>query len=266
MNLFELILKNMRQRLLSTLLTLVSVMLGVALATSIMIVGREGQAAFAQTDYGYDLIVGPKGSQMQLVLNTVYHMNRSPGNIPYALYEDLQGARADSVLEPGKVNPFRGRVQWAVPYAVGDNYAGFRIVATTPQLFGLRNDGQPWPEEKVPEYRVGKKYVVAEGRVFGAAKFEAVIGSEVARKTGLKIGGEFHAMHGLPGDTPDEHAEIWRVVGILASTHTANDKVLFIPLPTFYAIFEHEAGMETHGVIRGENATNRLFQRTFQKL
>ena len=256
MNLLMLVLKQMRQRTLSTTLTMLSVALGVALAVAIYTVDSEGQSVFAQTDYGYEIIVGPKASPTQLVLNTVYHLDKSPGNIPYALYEDLASNKPDSAFGEGKKNPFRGMVQWAVPYAVGDSYQGHRIVATTPALFGVDDAGQPLPAAKVPEYRMGKHYEFAEGRPFGAAKFEAVIGSETARRTGLKIGSEFHATHGMPqpGEVPDIHEEIWTVVGILAPTHTANDRVLFIPLPTFYAIFEHEAGEEAIQKIKDEAA------------
>ena len=90
MNLFQLVTKQMRQRALSTWLTLLSVLLGVSLAVAIMILRREGQNLFAQTDFGYDILLGPpKGSPLQLTLNTVYHMDVSPGVIPYQLYEDM---------------------------------------------------------------------------------------------------------------------------------------------------------------------------------
>src|SRR6266513_2223817 len=90
MNLFQLVTKQMRQRALSTWLTLLSVLLGVSLAVAIMIVRREGQNLFAQTDFGYDILLGPsKGSPLQLSLNTVYHMDVSPGVIPYQLYQDM---------------------------------------------------------------------------------------------------------------------------------------------------------------------------------
>src|SRR5438105_15736182 len=90
MNLFQLVTKQMRQRSLSTWLTLLSVLLGVALAVAIMILRREGQNLFAQTDFGYDILLGPpKGSPLQLTLNTIYHIDVSPAVIPYQLYEDM---------------------------------------------------------------------------------------------------------------------------------------------------------------------------------
>src|SRR5215204_3093266 len=104
MNLFQLVLKQMRQRALGTWLTLLSVTLGVGLAVAVLLVRRGGESLFGQTDYGYDLIIG-KGSPLQLVLNTVYHIDKSPGNIPYTLYEQL-------------VND-RRQVKIAIPIVVG---------------------------------------------------------------------------------------------------------------------------------------------------
>src|SRR6476661_13943 len=163
MNLLQLVIKQMRQRALGTWLTLLSVLLGVALATAVLIAYRESEKVFGQSDYGYDVIVGPRGSPLQLTINTVYHLDKSPGNIPYSIYEGL-------------ANPRHPQVKIAVPYAVGDTYKGRRIVGTLPKLFGVDDEGKPLPPERVIEYRPGKKYEVAQGRVFHAKKFEAVVG------------------------------------------------------------------------------------------
>src|SRR5438094_8804112 len=138
MNIFQLVLKQMRQRSLSTALTLLSVLLGVSLAVSIMILRREGKNLFGQTDYGYDILIGPpKGSPLQLTLNTVYHMDVSPGVIPYQLYEDM--ARKTAPL-PGHPD-YHPYVKTAVPFMVGDSYNGRRIVGTAPQMFGFDDEG-----------------------------------------------------------------------------------------------------------------------------
>ena len=96
------------------------------------------------------------------------------------------------------------------------------------------------------EYRPDMSYELAEGRFYHAWKFEAVIGSEVAEKTGLKVGDKFQATHGNPGpnETPDIHKEQWQIVGILKPTHTAGDRCLFIPLVSFYCIAEHERSLD----------------------
>src|ERR1700683_1442986 len=98
MNYFQLVLKQMRQRALSTWLTTLSVMLGVALAIAIMVMGRESHSLFGQSDYGYDAIIGKKGSKLQLVLNTVYHLEMSPGNIPFDQYYRLLKPAAGPVM------------------------------------------------------------------------------------------------------------------------------------------------------------------------
>lgn len=240
MNVFQLVLKQMRQRSLSTWLTLLSVVLGVALAIAIMILRREAQAMFGQTDYGYDVLVGPKASPLQLVLNTAYHIDRSPGMVPYRMYETLTG------------RDFARQVRLAVPYAVGDTYKNQRIIGTLPTLFGVAEDGTRMPEDRAFEYRPGRRYELAEGRVFHPRKFEAVIGSDIPKITGLKIGDTFKAVHGgsREGQTPDEHDTEWTVVGVLEPTQTANDRVLFIPLISFYAIGEHEDALEAISMYR----------------
>lgn len=261
MNLFQLVIKQMRQRALGTWLTLFSVTLGMALAVSIMIMQRESQSLFAQTDFGYDILLGPpKGSPLTLTLNTVYHMYSSPGVIPYAIYADMihQGPPL-----PGHAN-YRQYVKQAVPFMVGDSYKARRIVGTSPQMFGVDDAGNP--VQGTPwHYREDKAYELSAGRVFARRKFEAVLGSEVAEKLGLhlydpklspqeneKAGGAFRATHGMPGpnETPDIHKPIWNVVGILKPTHTANDRVLFVPYISLYAIAEHEAGMIDQALLK----------------
>lgn len=233
MSLLQLVLKQMRQRALSTWLTLLSIILGVALAVAIMVLHREGSDLFVQKNYGYEVIVGPpKGSPLQLVLNTVYQIDASQGNIPYSVYEDLLKDRFN--------------VKIAVPYAVGDSYQGHRIIGTATKLFGVDDDGKPLEPGQVMDYQIGKKYELAEGKVFHPRKFEAVIGSDVANRTGLKVGSKFKATHGLPqpGQEEDIHDQQWTVTGILKKTHTASDRVLFIPLVSFYAISEHEEALK----------------------
>lgn len=253
MNYFQLVLKQMRQRALSTWLTTLSVTLGVALAITIMVMGRESQSMFGQSDYGYDAIIGKKGSKLQLVLNTIYHLDVSPGNIPFSQYTQL--------LKPPEGQPvaadnYYKYVQIAVPTVVGDTLNGqYRIVGTLPKLFGLDDNGKPLPPAEVMDYRPGKKLEVAQGQVFAGSKFEAIVGSDIPRLTGKAIGDTFQATHGIPipGQPPDIHMQVWKIVGVLAPTHTAIDRVVYIPLISFYTIAEHGAGLiAQHQLREGE--------------
>lgn len=121
MNTFSLILKNMRQRALSSVLTMLSVTLGVALAIAVIIVHREGDKLFVQSDFGYNLIVGPKGDELRLVLNSSYGLGAAQSSIYWGVYDDL----------------FRNQRQFvrsAVPFLVGDTWRGKRIIATSNRI------------------------------------------------------------------------------------------------------------------------------------
>ena len=246
----------MRQRALSTWLTTLSVMLGVGLAVAIMILGRESQSLFGQNDYGYDAIIGKKGSKMQLVLNTVYHMDVSPGNIPYDQYTRLLDPHFPKGMPLPADNYFK-YVKIAEPTVVGDTLNGqYRIVGVQTSFFGFDEHGNPLPPDDVMDYRPGKKLEIAAGHVFAFNKFEAVVGSDIPRLTGKGIGSTFQATHGtpIPGEPPDIHVQVWKVVGVLAPTHTAIDRVVYIPLRSFYTIAEHGAGLIAQAALRSGNA------------
>jgi putative ABC transport system permease protein len=211
--LFFLVGRSMRQHLLSTAITVFSVALATGLTMSVFSIQQQTRAAFTGGRVGFDAILGARGSQLQLVLNAVYQLETSPGNIPWALYQAV------------KHDP---RVKLAIPYAVGDNYLGFRIVGTIPDIFTQF------------EYQKGKHLTVEPGgRTFDPARREAVIGSFVAQKTGLKVGDTFRPYHGLYFNPAMQHDEVYTVVGVLQPTNTPSDRVLWIPLDAFYRMKGH---------------------------
>jgi putative ABC transport system permease protein len=258
-NYFQLVLKQMRQRALSTWLTTLSVMLGVGLAIAIMVLGRESGELFGQNSYGYDAIIGMKGSKLQLVLNTVYHMDVSAGNISFSEYTRLLPPPPGVPAPPDN---FAKYVKIAVPTAVGDTLNGiYRIVATTPKFFGYTDRGEPLPPDQVLEYRPGMKLQFAQGHVFAGNKFEAVVGSDIPILAGKGMGSEFQATHGsaIPGQAATTHFQQWKVVGVLAPTHTAIDRAVYIPLISSYTIAAHGPGMIAHAALRnGEAAVGQV--------
>jgi putative ABC transport system permease protein len=211
--LFLIVRKSLRQHALSTIITVISVALASGLVMSVFSINDQTYEAFTGGPVGFDAVLGARGSQLQLVLNTVFHLETSPGNIPWELYTTI---REDP------------RVELAIPYALGDNYRGFRIVGTTTDLF-----------EKFA-YRKGKPFEFEKGgRPFDVQRREAVIGSFVAQKTGLGLGAKFNPYHGLVYDPSKRHAEEYVVVGVLAPTNSPSDRVIWIPLEGIFRMEGH---------------------------
>jgi putative ABC transport system permease protein len=204
--------RSLRQHLLSSSVTAAATALAAGLLMSVFAIKAQTRAAFVSGGSGFDAVLGARGSQLQLVLNTVFHLETSPGNIPWSMYEQIR-------RDP--------RVSLAVPYAVGDNYQGFRIVGTTPSLF--------------EQAKVGREgfHVAPGGRYFDPAKNEAVVGSFAARKTGLKVGSHFNPYHGFVFDESAKHAEDYEVVGVLEPTSTPNDRAVWIPIDGIYRMKGH---------------------------
>jgi putative ABC transport system permease protein len=184
-------------------------------------INDEAYRAFTGGPIGFDAVLGARGSQLQLVLNTVFHLETSPGNIPYSLYTAIQ-------KDP--------RVELAVPYAVGDNYQGFRIVGSSDDMFTKF------------EYQKGQKFAVQPGgRFFDSGRKEAVIGDFVSRRTGLHVGSTFNPYHGLNYDPKTKHTDEYVVTGVLKPTNSPSDRVVWIPIEGIYRMQGH--------VLRGTGQT-----------
>jgi len=210
---WNLIYRSLRQHALSTLVTAGSIALAAGLLLTVWVVKTQSQAVFAATNSGFDAVLGARGSKLQLVLNAIFHLEASPGNLSA---QDFEAVRRHPAIK------------LAVPIAVGDNYYGWRIVGTTPQLFDV-------------EYLPGRRYAVASGgRLFEDGKREAVIGALAARKLKLKVGDTFQPYHGLAFDASAQHEETYTIVGILEPTSTPVDRVIWIPLSGVQTMAGHD--------------------------
>jgi putative ABC transport system permease protein len=205
--------KSLARHALSTSITAGSLALACGLVIGVFSIQQQAYEAFTTGAPGFDAVLGARGSQLQLVMNSVLHLDTSPGNIPYTAYTEMRD-------DP--------RVKLAVPFAVGDNYKGYRVVGTTKELLTEF------------EYSDGIGYVIMRGgRVFSEEHREAVIGSQVARKTGLRVGSRVQFEHGIQEEVGHSHDEDYLVVGILEPTNTPTDKVLWVPLEGMYRLSGH---------------------------
>ncbi len=211
MNLVTIALKSIKQRLLSSSLTALSVALGVMLMVAVLIINGVVSDLFSQPSFGFNLVVGPKGSDLSLALSAIYRLDRPGEPLPYLFYKELKEHRA---------------VEKAVPIAIGDvtEQGAFPIVGTIPEFFDL-------------DYAYKKPFRV-RGE-FLKTPWDAVIGSRVAATNGWNIGSEFKLIHG-GAESDHVHDEKFRVVGVLAPTGTPNDRSVFVSLAGFWAISGHE--------------------------
>ena len=213
MNLASLAFAYARRRPLATFLNVLLLAVGVATIALVILVGDELEQRMQREASGIDLVVGAKGSPLSLVLAGVYHVDVPPGNIPLVAVETL--AR----------NPL---VREVIPLALGDSHRGFRIVGTTDALvahYGAR---------------------LREGRLW-AAPMEAVLGSDVARSTGLAVGGGFTGSHGLSEGGGDHDQAVYRVVGVLAPTGTVVDRLVLTGIDSVWSVHDAHGHRDAHG-------------------
>ena len=232
MSLWKIAWRTVEQRPLASILTGFSMALGVALVVSVLVIHGAVKDSFQRAAQGYHLIVGAKGGRLQLVMNTVFHLSQPIENIPWSYYKEFT---------EGKFKPYTAL---AVPYCLGDNYKGFRVVGTSPEMFSAL------------EYAPGEKYKFSAGENFKADHFfDAVIGSLVARKTGLKVGDTFKPTHGISTDEKQgkEH-DPFKVVGVLAPTGTPNDRAVFVNLEGFLLLEGHAKPVEGETAAAAEPA------------
>ncbi|NUQ63383.1 MAG: ABC transporter permease [Pirellulales bacterium] len=232
MSLLRIAWRSIQQRALSSALTAFTVALGVALVVAVLVIHGVIDQSFRRGSQGYDLIVGAKGSPLQLVLNTVFHLSQPIENIPYRYLEEFTLGR------------FAPAVDVAIPVCTGHDYKGFAVVATIPDAFQRL------------KYLDGREYQFAEGANFKAEHpFEAVIGSTVAKRLRMKLGDQFVPVAKVGETGGEEGHEPFTVVGILSHTGTPNDRALFVNLEGFYRCeaHQHDASFEEK-VLAGEGA------------
>lgn len=199
--------RSLEQHRLAAIITAFSIALATSLILTLTSLQTQAVKVFTSQTGGYDAVLGARGSSLQLVLSSLFHMENSPGNLGWDKYLAI------------RKDPLVAR---AVPIALGDNYLGYRIVGTLSDYFASWDQGLAF----------------AQGGPFQAPG-QAVIGSWVAQSTRLRMGDRFHPFHGLNYDAAAQHQEEYQVVGILKPTNTPQDRVLLIPLEGVYRMSGH---------------------------
>lgn len=207
MNALRYVAAQLARKPLQTALSVLLLALGIATLVFVLLVQAQMTRNLTRDAAGVDMVVGAKGSPLQLILSAVYHVDVPTGNVPLAAVQSLRQNKL---------------VAQAIPVSLGDNFRGFRIVGSEPALLAHYGaslaQGTPW-----------------QGRL------QAVIGAEVARSTGLAVGGTFFGSHGLSADGPVHDDAPYRVTGVLAPTGTVLDRLLITDLDSVWFVHEGEA-------------------------
>lgn len=212
--------RNMVSKPMTLVFNLLLLALSVALVSFILELNKQVNKQLEKNIAPVDLVVGAKGSPLQLVLSSVLHIDDPTGNI------ELKEAK--KIMK----HPFVGS---AVPVAYGDNFKGYRIVGTEQGYFD--------------RYRAS-----LEKGGFVNMPFEIVAGSSVAKKLNLKIGDTFFSSHGLVAGGNDEHEEHpFKVVGVLLPTGSVLDKLLITTLESIWQAHAHEEEDQENDQHESEN-------------
>ncbi len=184
--------------------------LGLASLSFVLLVSNQIDKAFERDLAGIDVVVGAKGSPMQLILSGVFHLDVPTGNVPLAAVKELEK------------NPQVARL---IPISLGDSYRGFRIVGSTPDYLAHYNAS------------------FAQGGVW-RAPLQAVLGAQVAAQTGLKVGDRFAGSHGLAGGG-DSHGQTPYVVsGVLAPGGSVLDRLVLTALDSVWQVHEDHTALD----------------------
>lgn len=207
-------------------MTLLAIILASCLLLAVERLRHDARESFAQSVSGTDLIVGARGSPLQLVLYAVFRLGDASNNIDWHSYRKIAADPA---------------VAWTIPLSLGDSHRGYPVLGTNSDYFKYFRYGPKTP------------LVMATGRPFGSGHdgiFEAVLGAEVAQHLGYRLGQHIVLSHGsgrLPGL---EHADKpFTVVGILAPTGTPVDRTVHVGLAAIEAIhLDWQGGRPLPGV------------------
>jgi putative ABC transport system permease protein len=208
LNLATLSASYLRARPLNTALSVFLLALGVGSIVLLLLVVGQAEERMQRDARGIDLVVGAKGSPMQLMLAGIYHLDAPTGNIPLSTVALLSKNRM---------------VKRAMPLALGDSWKGNRIV-------GARKE---YADHYGAELRDGRFY---------QKPMEAVLGYEVAQRTGVGVGATFKGAHGLGSDPGDEHEDSYTVVGVLAKSGSVVDRLVLTSIESVWQVHEQHQG------------------------
>jgi putative ABC transport system permease protein len=196
--------RSLKNRKLTSILTLLSLALSVSLWLGIEHIRVGARESFSNTISQTDLIVGARAGSIQLLLYTVFHLGSPTANVSYESYEKIKKHPA---------------VSWTIPISLGDSHRGYRVVGTNQDFY------------RHYRYRQEGRIEFEQGRA-PAQVFDVALGSEVAQRLGYRLGERIVVTHGITSSQGilDHDDKPFTVVGILRPTRTPVDRSLYVTL------------------------------------
>ncbi len=213
MNTAKISIQNIRSKPLHSLLSIILICFSVGLLSILFHLQKIANDKIDTASSGIDMVVGAKGSPLQLVMSAVLHMDAPTGNIDYS--EAIKIARNKLIKK-------------AIPISYGDNYKNYRIVGTEKEYLSIFSAE------------------IEKGRHF-QAPFEVVLGASVAKQCDLIVGDTFTSSHGFSNDLiPEKHEQLFRVVGILKPSKLVIDGLIITPLESIWEVHDSHSHEEDH--------------------
>ena len=204
--------QSLRHKPLASALNMLLMAVGIAMMTFVLSASTQLEDNALRDAQGIDLVVGAKGSPLQLILSSIYHIDIPNGNIPLAAEAELASSRL---------------VKKVIPLALGDSYQGFRIVGTT------------------TDYIAHYQGALAQGKLFNAP-MQVVLGAQVAARTNARLGASFAGSHGLVAGGDMHKDAVYTVTGILQPTGSVLDRLVLTPVESVWNVHEVVHGIDVN--------------------
>ena len=231
MNLLTLSWKYLSFRPLATGLNVILLAFGLAIITVLLLVQHQFEQKMTRDAAGIDLVVGAKGSPLQLILSSVYHIDFPTGNIKMEEAQRISRSRL---------------VKQVIPLAMGDNVQGLRILGTNHDYLDLY----------AVKFAAGKAW---------EKPFEVTLGAESAQILGLKLGDSFSGSHGISVGSHDHDQHAFRVTGILAPSGKVVDRLVLTSIESVWYTHDEEGGAEPDTTAQGEEVSIAVQEGTLEE-
>jgi putative ABC transport system permease protein len=151
-----------------------------------------------------DVIVGYKGSPLQIVASTLFRLENPTGNID------------STTVDFWQKHPL---VASSCPVSMGDNINGYPLIGTSEAYYNWMN------------------ITLVDG-TFPETDEDVVVSVALAKELGLKIGSHLHSSHGseTTGESHDHHH--LNIVGLIHAERTADEKAFFTTTGAYYGMHE----------------------------